>query len=102
MELYTVYRFLVRIRRLKWLWWSLVLLAVFGFLGDDSGSVSVLDGTEVNTAESSFIYRNGDSIWTVDNALEYEQHEIFFYFYLAKKALTCVDRMLELSKKAVV
>ena len=33
MELYTVYRFLVRIIRLKWLWWSLVLLAVFGFLG---------------------------------------------------------------------
>ena len=28
MELYTVYRILVRIRRLKWLWWSLVLLAV--------------------------------------------------------------------------
>lgn len=33
MELYTVYRFLVRIRRLKWLWWSLVLLAVLGYLG---------------------------------------------------------------------
>ena len=28
MQLYTVYRFLVRIRRLKWLWWSLVLLPV--------------------------------------------------------------------------
>lgn len=28
MELYTVYRFLVRIRRLKWLWWSMVLLVV--------------------------------------------------------------------------
>ena len=33
MELYTVYRILVRIRRLKWLWWSLVLLAVLGYLG---------------------------------------------------------------------
>ena len=33
MELYTVYRILVRIRRLKWLWWSLVLLAVIGYLG---------------------------------------------------------------------
>ena len=29
----SVYRILVRIRRLKWLWWSLVLLAVLGFLG---------------------------------------------------------------------
>ena len=28
MELYTVYRFLVRIRRLKWLWWSLALLGI--------------------------------------------------------------------------
>lgn len=33
MELNTVYRILVRIRRLKWLWWSLVLLTVLGFLG---------------------------------------------------------------------
>ena len=33
MELYTVYRRLVRMRRLKWLWWSLVLLAVFGYSG---------------------------------------------------------------------
>lgn len=33
MELYTAYRFLVRIRRLKWLWWSLVLLAVLGYSG---------------------------------------------------------------------
>ena len=33
MQLYTVYRILVRIRRLKWLWWSLVLLAVFGYSG---------------------------------------------------------------------
>lgn len=31
MELYTVYRILVRIRRLKWLWWSLALLAVLGY-----------------------------------------------------------------------
>ena len=29
----SVYRILVRIRRLKWLWWSLVLFAVLGFLG---------------------------------------------------------------------
>ena len=36
------------------------------------------------------------------NALEYEQHEIFVDPEMAKKALTCVDRMLELSKKAVV
>ena len=36
------------------------------------------------------------------NALEYEQHEIFVEPDLAKKALTCVDRMLELSQKAVV
>ena len=33
MELYAVYRILVRIRRLKWLWWSLVLLAVLGYMG---------------------------------------------------------------------
>lgn len=33
MELYTVYRFLVRMRRLKWLWWSLVLLAVLSYSG---------------------------------------------------------------------
>lgn len=33
MELYTVYRFLVRIRRLKWLWWSLGLLAVLVYSG---------------------------------------------------------------------
>ena len=33
MELNTVYRILVRIRRLKWLWWSLALFAVLGFLG---------------------------------------------------------------------
>lgn len=31
MKLYTVNRFLVRMRRLKWLWWSLVLLAVLVF-----------------------------------------------------------------------
>ena len=31
MELYSIYRILVRIRRLKWLWWSLVLLAVLGY-----------------------------------------------------------------------
>ena len=36
------------------------------------------------------------------NALEYEQHEIFVDEELAKKALTCVDRMLELSKKVAV
>lgn len=29
----SVYRILVRIRRLKWLWWSLVLFAMLGFLG---------------------------------------------------------------------
>lgn len=31
MERYTVYRFLVRMRRLKWLWWSLVLLTVLSY-----------------------------------------------------------------------
>lgn len=31
MELYAVYRILVKIRRLKWLWWSLALLAVLGY-----------------------------------------------------------------------
>ncbi len=31
MERYTVYRFLVRMRRLKWLWWSLVLFAVLSY-----------------------------------------------------------------------
>ena len=36
------------------------------------------------------------------NALEYEQHEIFVDPEMAKKALTCVDRMLDLSKKAAV
>lgn len=33
MELYTVYRFLVRIRRLKWLWWSMALLGVLIYAG---------------------------------------------------------------------
>ena len=33
MRLYTVYRFLVRMRRLKWLWWPLILLSVFGYAG---------------------------------------------------------------------
>ena len=33
MKRYTVYRFLVRMRRLKWLWWSSVLLAVLGYAG---------------------------------------------------------------------
>jgi len=33
MEVYTVYRILVRVRRLKWLWWSLVFLAVLGYSG---------------------------------------------------------------------
>jgi len=33
MKLYTVLRLLVRIRRLKWLWWSLVLLAVLSYSG---------------------------------------------------------------------
>ena len=33
MKRYTVYRFLVRMKRLKWLWWSLVLLAVFSYAG---------------------------------------------------------------------
>lgn len=31
MEFYAVYRILVRIRRLKWLWWSLILLPVLGY-----------------------------------------------------------------------
>jgi hypothetical protein len=31
MEVYAIYRILVRIRSLKWLWWSLVLLAVFSY-----------------------------------------------------------------------
>lgn len=33
MKLFTVNRFLVKIRRFKWLWWSLVLLAVLGYGG---------------------------------------------------------------------
>ena len=33
MELYKVYRFLVRIRRLKWLWWSMALLGVLIYAG---------------------------------------------------------------------
>ena len=33
MELYTIYRILVKIRRLKWLWRLLVLFAVLGYLG---------------------------------------------------------------------
>jgi len=33
MKRYTVYRFLVRMKRLKWLWWSLVFLAVFSYAG---------------------------------------------------------------------
>ena len=31
MEVYAVYRILVRIRRLKWLWWSFVLLSVISY-----------------------------------------------------------------------
>jgi lysophospholipase L1-like esterase len=33
MKLFTVNRFLVKIRRLKWLWWSLILLAALGYGG---------------------------------------------------------------------
>ena len=33
MQLYTVYRILVRIRRLKWLWWSLAILPVLIYSG---------------------------------------------------------------------
>lgn len=33
MELYSVYRILVKYRRLKWLWWSLALITVLGYLG---------------------------------------------------------------------
>ena len=33
MEVYAIYRILVRIRSLKWLWWSLVFLAVLGYSG---------------------------------------------------------------------
>lgn len=36
------------------------------------------------------------------NALKYEQHEIFVDEEISKKALKCVDRMLEVSSKAVV
>jgi len=38
MKLFTVNRFLVRTRRKKWLWWSLVLLAALGFIGYISSS----------------------------------------------------------------
>ena len=33
MRRYTVYRSLIRMKRLKWLWWSLVLLAVLSYIG---------------------------------------------------------------------
>ena len=33
MKRYTVYRFLVRMKRLKWLWWSLVFMAVLSYVG---------------------------------------------------------------------
>lgn len=33
MNPYALYQFLVRLGRLKWLWWSLALLVAFGFLG---------------------------------------------------------------------
>lgn len=33
MKLYAVYRFLVRMRKLKWLWWSLALIVVLSYAG---------------------------------------------------------------------
>ena len=56
MKLYTVYRFLVRIRRLKWLWWSMVLLGVLIYAGYQ---VNLFIDREFGVAEELPFYHVG-------------------------------------------
>ena len=39
---------------------------VFGFMAHNSGSINVLKGATVNTAESTFLYKDADVAWNVD------------------------------------
>ena len=42
--------------------------SVFGIMADGSGTVSVMDDTRIYTAASSFLYKDGDSVWNIDGA----------------------------------
>lgn len=56
MNLFSVNRILVKIRKLKWLWWSLVLFAFLGYLGHEA--YSFID-TEFMVAEELPFYHVG-------------------------------------------
>ena len=56
MNLFSVNRILVKIRKLKWLWWSLVLFAFLGYLGREA--YSFID-TEFMVAEELPFYHVG-------------------------------------------
>ena len=42
--------------------------SVFGFMSHNNGTISVLDGTEVNSEEAVFLYKAGDVTFNADNA----------------------------------
>ena len=41
---------------------------VFGFMAHNSGSMNILNGTVVNTAAATALYKSADSVWTFDDA----------------------------------
>ena len=42
--------------------------SVFGFMAHNSGAISVLDDTQVNTQDAVFLYKAGDVTFNADNA----------------------------------
>ncbi|MCF0229933.1 MAG: hypothetical protein HUJ76_09625 [Parasporobacterium sp.] len=45
------------------------IYSVFGFMSHGNGDIGVYDGTEVNTEDAVFLYRNGDLKYTIDNSV---------------------------------
>ena len=45
-----------------------VINTVFGFMAHNSGSINVLAGTVVNTANATALYKSADSVWNFDGA----------------------------------
>ena len=45
------------------------IYSVFGFMSHGAGDIGVYEGTEVNTEDAIFLYRNGDVTYTADGAV---------------------------------
>jgi len=55
-----------------------VIDSVFGIMAHNSGSINVYEGTEINTASSTFLYKSADSVWNVDGAVLNPANGILF------------------------